>query len=85
MTDNERKLLEELPPETIHALGALFCPDRSAIRDTLEKNILALSDEEYGKAMKVLYATEQHFNSCMERLKLISKKMPKTKSPIAPM
>lgn len=84
MNEADKKLLEDLGPETIAAIGKVFCPDRSIIRNTVEKNILALSDEEYGRAMKVLYISEQHFEACMEQLRMISKKMQKPKAPIAP-
>lgn len=84
MNENDKKLLEQLGEETINAIGKLFCPDRSAIRAETEKNILALNDEDYGKAMKVLFVSETHFKDCMEKLRLISKKTSKNKSPIAP-
>jgi hypothetical protein len=84
MTDGHKKLLEELSPEMIAAIGSVFCPDRTAIRDTIERNIIALSDEDYGKAMKVLYTSEQHFEKCMETLKLISKRTQKSPTAVAP-
>mgnify|MGYP005868991873 CR=1 FL=1 len=56
-------------PDMIEFLEETFCPDRSKVRAELEKNIVALSDEDYGKAMKVLVAQEIHFHTAMADIK----------------
>lgn len=71
--DNDRKLAQNLckQEDTMALLERVFCPDRSKLRAELEKNIVALSDEDYGKAMKVLVAQEAHFASAMNELRRI--------------
>lgn len=63
-------------PETVEFLKKVFCPDRSKIRTELEKNVAALTNEQYGEAMKVLYLTELHFASAMSEMQVASKMTP---------
>lgn len=83
--DLEKEIAKKLcDPETLKLLNRLFCPDRSKVRTELEKNIAALSNEQYGEAMKVLYASELHFSSAMAELVLLGRQKDGKAGAVAP-
>jgi hypothetical protein len=59
-------------PDMVQFMLEMFCPEKSKVRAETEKNVLALSDEEYGRAMKLLFLTETHFLSVMAEIKQIA-------------
>ena len=59
-------------PEMVQFLYEMFAPDKSKLRNETEKNVLALNDEDYGRAMKVLFMTEAHFLSVLAEIKQIA-------------
>jgi hypothetical protein len=59
-------------PDMMQFLYEMFAPDRTKIRGETEKNVLALSDEDYGRAMKLLFLTETHFASVLAEIKQIA-------------
>lgn len=70
--DKEKAIAKTLcEAETQKFLEKLFCPDRSKVRTELEKNVAALTNEQYGESMKVLYLSELHFAAAMNELHLI--------------
>lgn len=71
-------------PDMVEMLTAIFCPERSKVREEAEKNVLALTDEDYGKAMKVLFISELHFKSAMETLRALARNTDLPKTPVAP-
>lgn len=70
--------------DMVEFLTAIFCPDRSKVRGETEQNVLALSDEDYGRAMKTLFLTELHFKSAMETLRALGRSNDLPKTPVAP-
>lgn len=58
--------------DMIQFMYEMFCPDKTKLRAETEKNVLALSDEDYGKAMKLLFLTETHFVSVMAEIQQIA-------------
>jgi hypothetical protein len=72
-------------PDMIQFMLEMFCPEKSKVRSETEKNVLALSDEDYGKAMKLLFLTETHFLSAMAEIKQIASSPTGEKNtPLAP-
>jgi hypothetical protein len=59
-------------PDMLQFMYEMFCPEKTKVRAETEKNVLALSDEDYGKAMKLLFLTETHFLSVMAEIKQIA-------------
>lgn len=66
--------------DVLALLYKVFCPERSQLRDQLEKNVAALSNEEYGAQMKVLVLAERHFQEAYDNLVKAGKVQPNGKS-----
>lgn len=82
----ERKLANTITSNTemMALLRKVLLPERSAIRNELEKNIASLSDEQYGQVMKALVLAETHVENGLLNLKQIAMKEKTKNSPIAP-
>ena len=61
-------------PNMLAFLEEIFIPEYSVLHGTTEKNILALDDEQYGKAMKLFYLKREENRLAIEKIKQIGKK-----------
>lgn len=66
--------------EVMRLLYKVFCPERTQLRDQLEKNVVALTNEEYGAQMKVLVLAERHFTEAYDNLVKAGKATPQGKA-----
>ena len=84
-TEDERLIAANFikNPEIMAFLKKVYCPDKSAIRAELEKNV-ALPDDQYGQLMKAVHMAETHFANAHTNLARIAAKEKETSSPIAP-
>lgn len=86
-TEQETAIAQNLVKndETMKFIQKLFQPDRTKVRQELEKNVAALSDEDYGRAMKALVLSEAHFaTQFAELLRLGKEKREKVTTAVAP-
>ena len=68
----------------IEFLEVMFIPDYSTLHTSSEKNILALDDEHYGKAMKLFYLKKEENRQAIEEIKTLGKRVSPKGSPQAP-
>jgi len=61
-------------PNMLAFIEEMFLPEYSVLHGTTEKNILALDDEQYGKAMKLFYLKREENRLAIEKIKQIGKK-----------
>ena len=60
-------------PNMLAFIEEMFLPEYSVLHGTTEKNILALDDEQYGKAMKLFYLKREENRLAIEKIKQIGK------------
>jgi len=60
-------------PNMLAFIEEMFLPEYSVLHGTTEKNILALDDEQYGKAMKLFYLKREENRLAIEQIKQIGK------------
>ena len=56
-------------PNMLTFLEEMFIPEYSSLHSETEKNILALDDEQYGKAMKLFYVKRNENKAAIEEIK----------------
>ena len=61
-------------PNMLAFIEEMFLPEYSVLHGTTEKNILALDDEQYGKAMKLFYLKREENRLAIEKIKQIGSK-----------
>jgi len=61
-------------PNMLAFLAEMFVPEYSALHSTTEKNILALDDEQYGKAMKLFYLKREENTAAIETIQRMGKR-----------
>jgi hypothetical protein len=62
-------------PNMLTFLEEMFMPEYSALHKETEKNILALDDEQYGKAMKLFYIKRTENKAVFENIKALGRKV----------
>ena len=74
--DKKKRLATQIANDTnmLAFLEEMFVPEYSALHKETEKNILALDDENYGKAMKLFYVKRKENLAVIEEIKLMGKK-----------
>jgi len=61
-------------PNMLAFIEEMFLPEYSVLHGTTEKNILALDDEQYGKAMKLFYLKREENRLALDTIRQIGKK-----------
>ena len=61
-------------PNMLAFLEEIFIPEYSVLHGSTERNIVALDDEQYGKAMKLFYLKREENRLAIEQIKQIGKK-----------
>ena len=87
MDDEKRKRLAiqiANDPNMLTFLEEMFIPEYSVLHGTTEKNILALDDEQYGKAMKLFYLKREDGRLAIEQIKRMGKKVSPKRGSNAP-
>jgi len=72
-------------PNILAYLQEMFVPEYSALHNASEKNILALDDEQYGKAMKLFYIKRTENQAAIDEMKLLGHKTtgkPRNSAPV---
>jgi hypothetical protein len=62
-------------PNMLTFLEEMFIPEYSALHSSSEKNILALDDEQYGRAMKLFYLKREENRAVFETIKSLGRKV----------
>ena len=84
-SEHELALMKSLATEEmLQLLKKIFVDMPSANLSSLDKNIVALSDEQYGQLMKVKYLTQKDNESRIDFIKKTTKERPTSKSTNAP-
>ena len=74
--DNKKRLATQIANDSnmLAFLKEMFVPEYSALHKDAEKNILALTDEDYGKIMKLFYITRTENEKVIEEIKRMGAK-----------
>lgn len=86
-SDNRKRTAIQIAndPNMLAFLEEMFVPEYSAIHKETAKNILALDDEQYGKAMKLFYVKRKEGLEAIETIKQMGKKSVGKGNPSAPL
>ena len=60
-------------PNMLAFIEEMFVPTKPRLKAEAEKNIIALSDEDYGRAMKIFYVERTSNLAAIEQIKQIGK------------
>ncbi len=74
--DNKKRIAVQIAndPNMLNFLMEVFVPEYSSLHKETEKNILALGDEDYGRAMKLFYVKRTENLKAIEEIKQMGKK-----------
>lgn len=84
--DKKKRLATQIAndPNMLTFLEEMFVPEYSALHRETEKNILALDDEMYGRAMKLFFVKRTENKAVLETIKQMGKKAVGKGNPSAP-